>query len=596
MIKSSFLGKPLISDASKILLTNNLGSFFFFSPQPFSKYAGLFVREGNETFKCIEEIKQKDRELKQTDYNIQSFTNIYDKDKNEIEKFSLSLGKNALLYETTSGKEIILVLDSRKVNDYSNWGRFYEISKEKDLIVIKYKKVKDSREQSQDEYEFYTVLKADSNDFSLINSWEERFYHFDSARNDSCQRFVYNSISLKSKKIGFGFSQDKNKAISLAYDAYKKSTTLNFFPKDILSNQKIKIKDLKIEYAYELSKRALVSLEVTNKPIGVYAGLPWFHQFWTRDTAISAKAFSLIKETEFIKEILLQMLNSAGKDGLIPNRLPHSDLASIDGSGLVISRLKEFYSILTKQDKKEIKEKVKEIASNILTFHSRDQMVVSKPYESWMDTDLRSGALIEIQALQLSIYKNLRELANELKDKKTSTLFLNLEKELKQIVVDNFFVNEDLLDCLNSRIKRPNVFLAYYFYPDLLSDKQWDKVFDKHLDSLFLNWGGLSTIDVSNQYFQPNHTGINNSSYHKGDSWFFINNIAALCLVRLDRRKYGRYINRLLEASTEDILNKGIFGFHSEISSASHQEANGCLAQLWSSATYVELIEELFGK
>ncbi|HVY01701.1 MAG TPA: amylo-alpha-1,6-glucosidase [Candidatus Nanoarchaeia archaeon] len=595
MISTSFLGKKITSDASKILLTNNIGSFFFFSPVPFSKYSGLFIREEDKIFKCIEEIKQNNRELKQTEYSPQSFTNLYGSEK-ENEKFSFSLGKNALLYETNSGKEVTIVLDCRKVDDYSNWGRYYEVTKEKDLIVIKYKKVKDSREQSQDEYEFYTVLKADSADFSLINSWEERFYSFDSFRNDSCNRYVYNCISLTSKKIGFGFSLDKSKAIALAYEAYKKSTSLNFSPKEIPKNNKVKIKDSRIEYCYELSRRALSSLEVNTKNSGIYAGLPWFHQFWTRDTALSAKAFLSINEIDFVKEILLKMLSSAKEDGLIPNRLPHSDLNSIDGSGLVVSRIKDMLSSLSKQDKKQVQERIKRIALNILTFHSKDQLIVSKPYESWMDTDLRSGALIEIQALQLSMYKTLRELSNELKDKKASTLFLNLEKELKKIVLDNFYVNEDLIDCIGSKARRPNVFLAYYFYPELLSSAQWSKVFDKHLDCLYLEWGALSTIDVKNKYFQASHSGTTNTSYHKGDSWFFINNLAAICLARVDRRKYGRYINRILDASTIDILDKGIFGFHSELSSASHQEANGCLAQLWSSAMYVELIEELFGK
>jgi len=71
-------------------------------------------------------------------------------------------------------------------------------------------------------------------------------------------------------------------------------------------------------------------------------------------------------------------------------------------------------------------------------------------------------------------------------------------------------------------------------------------------------------VDKKIKFFISEHTGENNESYHNGDSWFWINNLAAICLYRLDRKKYKKYIDKIIEASTKEILWQGAIGHHAE--------------------------------
>ena len=137
----------------------------------------------------------------------------------------------------------------------------------------------------------------------------------------------------------------------------------------------------------------------------------------------------------------------------------------------------------------------------------------------------------------------------------------------------------------------------YSVFPELLSEKDWVTGFENYWPALWLDWGGLSSIDKNSPLFHKEHTGmINNLSYHRGDSWFWINNLAALCLYRVNKQKFRKYVNKIIKASSEEILWSGTAGHHAEISSASSLSSKGCLSQLWSAALFIELIHEVYKK
>ena len=95
--------------------------------------------------------------------------------------------------------------------------------------------------------------------------------------------------------------------------------------------------------------------------------------------------------------------------------------------------------------------------------------------------------------------------------------------------------------------------------------------------------------------FYKFHTGEDRKSYHRGDSWFWINNLAALVLARADKAKFKDKINQIMKASKEEILWKGCIGCHSELSSAKELKSEGCYNQAWSNAMYMEMVDELGG-
>jgi glycogen debranching enzyme len=210
-----------------------------------------------------------------------------------------------------------------------------------------------------------------------------------------------------------------------------------------------------------------------------------------------------------------------------------------------------------------------------------------------MDTsfngDTRAGFRIEIQALFLSAL-SFKSFLDTMNGEKPS--YAELEEKTKTSVKEAFFYNGMLKDGKDDSTVRPNIFLAYYLYPQLLNEEEWSQAFDYSLARLYLPWGGLATIDKSSQLFCPSYTGEDNRSYHRGDSWFFINNIAAICLMRLNKIRYKSYIEKIIFASANDTLYKGIIGRPSELSSALIQSAEGSLFQLWSAATFIELLRE----
>ncbi|OVE74776.1 hypothetical protein BVX95_01225, partial [archaeon D22] len=72
------------------------------------------------------------------------------------------------------------------------------------------------------------------------------------------------------------------------------------------------------------------------------------------------------------------------------------------------------------------------------------------------------------------------------------------------------------------------------------------------------------------------------------------NNIAAIALKRVNYDMFYNVIVKIVEASTEEILSRGVMGVSSELSSAKELRSEGCFSQAWSAATYIELVHELF--
>ena len=103
----------------------------------------------------------------------------------------------------------------------------------------------------------------------------------------------------------------------------------------------------------------------------------------------------------------------------------------------------------------------------------------------------------------------------------------------------------------------------------------------------------FSTLDKKNPLFCLSHTGENPQSYHNGDSWFWINNLAAIVLYKIDKNRFKKYIEEIVKASKNEILWNGAIGHHAELSSASQLKSEGCIMQAWSAALFIELIETL---
>jgi glycogen debranching enzyme len=330
---------------------------------------------------------------------------------------------------------------------------------------------------------------------------------------------------------------------------------------------------------------------------GIYAGLPWFFQLWLRDEAVALGALMVKNEFQLVKDILLRQLQSMLPDGRLPNRLPSAELASADAVGWHFKRWHDFIETLIRKgllkeylDKKEliaVTFQLKKAMDSLLSHHTREGFAVNAPRETWMDSIGRDGACIELQALQLCIYSLMYKLTADPADK---SRLESLKEKARASLWDGNYLH----DAVDDATIRPNLFIAAYLYPELLTREEWEKCFDYVLPRLWLDFGGISTLDTSSPLFCPSHTGENPRSYHNGDSWFWINNLAAIVLHRTNKEKFEKLIHAILCASTTEILWKGAIGHHTELSSARELTSEGCLSQAWSAAMYIEMVHELF--
>lgn len=155
-------------------------------------------------------------------------------------------------------------------------------------------------------------------------------------------------------------------------------------------------------------------------------------------------------------------------------------------------------------------------------------------------------------------------------------------------VRDEFFDGSLLADGSDDSRVRPNIFIAYYAYEELLTQDEWVRVFRTAVSTLFLEWGAFASIDPADALFLEQHTGENDASYHRGDAWYFLSNLAAVCLLRVSE-EFLPVAKRVFAASKQDLLFGGACGHCSEISSACAREAFGCWSQAWSASTFIEL-------
>ncbi len=556
-----------------IYLGNKKGGYLSLPPEPNSKYNGIFWADNQYLYKTLENIcLENSQEID----CIQQYLSGAKRVRKGGTEESFQYQSDSLFYKKTDDSITEITLDVKQGYDNREFGRYYEISEEDGKILVTFTKKNEAREESGQEYSFFIVIDLFSEPFKMIKQWTPKTYALDEGREGNRKkRYVFSALKTKAKKILFTFGTNKKKVLEESeFQVNKRWSTVQG------------------EYtAAEYAKNALENLRSQMYGrTGILAGHPWFFQYWTRDEAISARGLHLIGKTKEAKQILLNAIENISKDGRIPNRIPSADLHCADGVGWTFLRLEELFSEgkLTNNEKKTVTEKLilslERIEKNLIV----NGLITNERLETWMDTeygnDDRSGKRIEIQALTLAMYRFFFALTKDTQIQKKL-------QNMKSAVREAFWNGEYLNDGKDDKTIRPNIFLAYYIYPELLTKKQWKTCFDNALKQLWLPWGGLATIATSNPLFCSTHTGQNNRSYHRGDSWYFINNIAAICFYRLNK-KYIQYGEQITIASCKDLMSLGARGCCSEISSAKRQTSEGCFNQAWSNATLIELLYE----
>ncbi|MBW2995832.1 hypothetical protein KY332_00870 [Candidatus Woesearchaeota archaeon] len=563
------------------VLTNKLGGYCMLASAPYSRYNGVFLFDKDTMYKIIEDIDLIDAPpIKEI---VNEFSSITRKRGSINESFFMPYGYDALVYELNSPREVELTVDIRASYDNPEFGRIYKISKSGSKIIISYK---------HESIKLFLAIKTDTEDYEKIQEWIKREYSFDKGRNTiSFEKYVYKALKLKASTIAFAFSKSRQHAVEEADYVFKNLARLK-------EHQKIYVTKINAKLARNpetrMAKKCCINslnkllVNLKNKR-GLFAGLPWFFQFWSRDELISLKALLLNQQDREVKDILLKNLNLVKNGRLLNKNMPVIEKTNADSIGWLFKRISDCLEIFSSKEKENIKKKLVAAIKFINENYTADSLVYNSVKETWMDTewaeDHRAGFRIEIQALFLNMLKLAYHLTKD-------SRYLDQERGLRILVKERFWDGRILADGLNDFTIRPNIFIAAYVYPELLSKTEWTLCFENSLKKLWLNWGGLASIDKSHHLFYSEYTGESKQSYHRGTSWYWVNNLAALVMKRINKLKFKTYIDKITQASVKEILTSGAIGHHAEVSSASSLKSEGCKAQAWSNAMFIELIEE----
>ena len=572
----------------RALLTDNQGAFFTFSSAPESDFDGLFFQDAG-VWKTVVEIGIR----KGTgDEIVQHLSHIERVTQETHERYWLTT--NGLVYEVEGYEgDVLLTLDCKRLYDDSDTGRVYSSLHEEDRTIISYTKFADEVRTKQ-EYQFFLAVSGAAHG---VANWRKIDCPSDGRRNMSAERWVYDSIAIPIHGGGRVF-------IAFARDAESARTKLAFLGQHADELLEARRKDVarrsQDDVVLAVAKASLDAL-ITRTPgarTGIFAGLPWFFQFWARDECLCIPALLAAQRFGLAKEILLSWLA----------QFAQGNLGAMGAEGvcfrlhqllLTLEQRRELSAHFTADELTRILQQTRTILDALSKHRTAEGFLLSTPKATWMDTTTneddrgREGVRIEIQCLLLRIYDLLLYLG-----RKTRQQRKELEEEqhkMQQVVRTHFFQGGQLCDgfhpdgSLDERV-RPNAFLTWYLFPDLFTKEEWRGVFDHALEDLWLPWGGLSSIGKTDPLFKQRHTGIDNKSYHRGDSWYFLNNIAAMELFAVGPHKYEEKITAILDASVGDLLWDGFCGCASELSDAERRRAAGCYAQAWSSATLIELL------
>ena len=131
----TFKGKIINKDVEEasFILTNKAGGFAFLSDKPESRYQGIFFDIDGQLLKILESISAQNKitEIRNNFYSVERKGSF-------IEKFFMPAGFNSIVYELDKPKQIEVILDVKGIYDNREFGRFYEIEKEKDKVLIKF--------------------------------------------------------------------------------------------------------------------------------------------------------------------------------------------------------------------------------------------------------------------------------------------------------------------------------------------------------------------------------------------------------------------------------------------------------------------------
>ena len=512
-----------------------------------SRYFGYWIKDKDRVLKLVDSFEIPGLsifdEIKKIEIVSPYFAKIYFKG-NVLE---ILLDSQGLILKTSKPLKIKINLDFKKVYSNQQFGNNYQILPLQKGYAVNFFQEKDN--YKLESYLFY------EGDLKLQNLWKEVYCGFDEERNSlPYKNWVYEAFE------GY-FTEIK------LFCPEKQISTISFDHNTICD--------------YELSNNDRLSNFLLKRTISLYdgyflAGLPWVSDYWFRDELIILWLFEkavLYKTNKILLDIRNKMLN---------HYLENLENFALSNKPCGNNSIDIFLWILLLMDNKQIKKNlytIKIIFGRWLNLYFQNKKIIPLEKSTWMDSIDRPRAM-EIDFLFM---KTLEKLSLIEKDYLKQITLEKYKQKLKTAMVTEFYPKDEMT--------RPNVFLAYLLEPEFLSPQKWEKLFDNVIKNSWCSWGGFSSIAKNSPSFNSKHTGEKSESYHQGDSWFWLNNIAGISMQNLNSKKYKKQIEQIKNAGLKNLLELGALGWGSELTSANELKSEGSPIQLWTMSSLIKLLE-----
>jgi hypothetical protein len=332
--------------------------------------------------------------------------------------------------------------------------------------------------------------------------------------------------------------------------------------------QLIRTPDRELNKAFVWNVMALRSLVHESKhATGILAGLPWFLEFWARDSFICIPALNHIGEFELSRNILEKFLSKK-----IPSKIDtegNLEYGFADTYPLFILALHHYANFAG--DSEFLDDSKKDLLNITKDVKVDGGLVVHDPEKTWMDSYQRGKSALEVQSIWAAVLKNYNPSLSKDMENKIKVGYWN-----PGIGYFQDSKNPDLDDITVNAIA-PAVL-------EQMDGQKVSHVLDK-LQSEFSTKWGIRTRSMKDSGYKPD-------AYHKGAVWGLTTGAAACACFQHSRIHQG--LGCLKAMSSE--MGENCVGGSAEVVHADTGELLGCGMQAWSSAMFITAIEEfLFG-
>ncbi len=350
---------------------------------------------------------------------------------------------------------------------------------------------------------------------------------------------------------------------------------------------------------------------------GIYAGLPWFNEYWGRDMFISMPGACLVTgQFEVAKRILKDFVKLQDTDlesetyGRIPNRANLEGILynTTDGTPRLVIQAFELakYSGDT-EFLEEIYPAIKmSINASIANYMDKKGYLTHADADTWMDVKRngipgspRGNRANDIQALwyeQLTAGSRIAALMDDISSAEewcglAQMLAGNFEHDYCD--KENFMIYDHLnADGTPDQQFRPNQLYCF----DLINDDEFkQKVTRRSWEELVYPWG-VASLAQWDQQFHPQHENWHyyhkDDAYHNGTIWLWNNGMAMQRMI-----EYGQVDAawELFKNMNRQALHEGAVGSLSENADAHPREGqtwvnrSGTFLQAWSNAEHLRV-------